>query len=73
METVGYQITNRTGRPVAVVLPDQSRAECIAIQNYGTCHELVRRSDVDTLVAAFEAGIAALHAQLGIAPAAGWQ
>ena len=75
MKTAGYEITNREGIEVAVVLPDQWRADCVARQNLGHWHELVRRADADRaiadLVAAHEAGMAALRAQLGLAP--GWQ
>ena len=71
MRLAGYEITDRTGRAVAVMLPDQWRAETAAVQNHGAAHELVRRSDVVALVAAHEAGMAALRAQLGLAP--GWQ
>ena len=66
MRVAGYEITDRAGRAVAVMLPDQWRAETAAVQNHGHCHELVRRSDVDALVSAHEAGMAALRAQLGI-------
>ena len=75
MKTAGYEITNREGRAVAVTLPDQWRAECVACQNLGRWHELVRREDADRriaeLVAAHEAGMAALRAQLGIEQAKG--
>ena len=72
-ETAGYEITNREGRAVAVTLPDHWRAECVARQNLGNWHELVRREEADRLIAILEAGIAAMDARLGNAPAMGWQ
>ena len=45
MQTAGYEILNRAGQTVAVVLPDRARATAVAAGYEGNFLDLVRRRD----------------------------
>ena len=61
MKTAGYEITNKEGDTVFVMLPDAGRAALAAAQNHGQFYELVRRVQADAVADALVAAIVAAH------------